>query len=147
MPENKKHINAKWDTSGIIVRNMAWLVVLGFNQREWIYYNDVYASGASLESIRIFLAFTSWKGFKVYQLDVKSAFHNGRINKKVYMGQPSGFVHPIHKYKVYLLDKALYGVHRASKAWYETLSQHLLDNGLFEEPSTAQFSLYKCVST
>ncbi|XP_076895650.1 uncharacterized protein LOC143548335 [Bidens hawaiensis] len=106
----------------------ARLVVLGFNQREGIDYNEVYAPVATLEPIRIFLVFASWKGFKVYQLDVKSAFLNDKISEEVYVGQPLGFVYPIHKDKAYLLDKALYGLHQAPRAWYETLSQHLLEN-------------------
>ncbi|XP_076934521.1 uncharacterized protein LOC143600847 [Bidens hawaiensis] len=67
-------------------------------------------------------------GFKVYQLDVKYAFLNGKLSEEVFVGQPPGFVDPIHKDKVYLLDKALYGLHQAPGAWYDTLSQHLLDN-------------------
>ncbi|XP_076910041.1 uncharacterized protein LOC143567526 [Bidens hawaiensis] len=116
------------DENGIIVRNKARLVVLGFNQRKGIDYNEVYAPVARLESIGIFLAFASWKGFKVYKLDVKSAFLNGKLGEEVYVGQLQGFVDPIHKYKVYLLDKAFYGLHQAPRAWYETLPQHLLDN-------------------
>ncbi|XP_076918899.1 uncharacterized protein LOC143579489 [Bidens hawaiensis] len=93
LPEDKKQINTKWvfmckrDENGIIVRNKARLLVLGFNQREGIDYNEVYN-----EVIGIFLAFASWKGFKVYQLDAKSAFLNGKICEEVYVGQPSGYM-------------------------------------------------------
>ncbi|XP_076891375.1 uncharacterized protein LOC143542734 [Bidens hawaiensis] len=97
LPEDKKHINTKWvfkckrDENGIIVRNKARLVLSGFNQRYGIDYNEVYALVARLEAIWIFLAFASWKGFKVYQLNVKSAFLNGKISEEVYVGQPPGF--------------------------------------------------------
>ncbi|XP_076918925.1 uncharacterized protein LOC143579529 [Bidens hawaiensis] len=107
LPEDKKQINTKWvfncktDENGIVVRNKARLVVLGFNQREGIDYNEVYAPVERLEAIWIFLLFASWKGFKVYKLDVKSAFLNGKISEEVYVGQPPGFVNPIHKDKVY----------------------------------------------
>ncbi|XP_035830911.1 uncharacterized protein LOC118480265 [Helianthus annuus] len=60
--------------------------------------------------------------------DVKSAFIYDKVKEEVYVGQPLGFTDPIHKDKVYLLDKALYCLHQAPRAWYETISQHLLAN-------------------
>ncbi|KAJ0847332.1 putative RNA-directed DNA polymerase [Helianthus annuus] len=133
-PDGHRKINTKWvfkckrDDRGVVVRNKARLVVQGFSQQEGIDFTKVYAPVARLEAIRIFLAFASWKNFKVYQLDVKSAFLYGKVKEEVYVGQPPGFTDPIHKNKVYLLDKALYGLHQAPRAWYETLSQHLLAN-------------------
>ncbi|KAJ0955734.1 putative RNA-directed DNA polymerase [Helianthus annuus] len=132
--DGHRKINTKWvfkckrDDRGVIIRNKARLVVQGFSQQEGIDFTEVYAPVARLEAIRIFLAFASWKHFKVYQLDVKSAFLYGKVKEEVYVGQPPGFTDPIHKYKVYLLDKVLYGLHQAPRAWYETLSQHLLAN-------------------
>ncbi|KAF5768457.1 putative RNA-directed DNA polymerase [Helianthus annuus] len=134
LPEGHRKINTKWvfkckrDDRGVVVRNKARLVVQGFSQQEGIDFTEVYAPVARLEAIRIFLAFASWKNFKVYQLDVKSAFLYGKVKEEVYVGQPPGFVDPHHSNKVYLLDKALYGLHQAPRAWYETLSQHLLAN-------------------
>ncbi|KAJ0458572.1 putative RNA-directed DNA polymerase [Helianthus annuus] len=134
LPEGHRKINTKSvfkykrDDPGVVVRNKARLVVQGFSQQEGIDFTEVYAPVARLEAIRIFLAFASWKNFKVYQLDVKSAFLYGKVKEEVYVGQPPGFTNPIHKNKVYLLDKALYGLHQAPRAWYETLSQHLLAN-------------------
>ena len=84
---------------------------------------------ARLEAIRLFLAFASLKGFKVYQLDVKSAFLYGKVQELVYVSQPEGFTDPCYPDRVYRLDKALYGLHQAPRAWYETLSKHLLANG------------------
>ncbi|KAJ0901311.1 putative RNA-directed DNA polymerase [Helianthus annuus] len=134
LPDGQRKINTKWvfkckrDDRGVVVRNKARLVVQGFSQQEGIDFTEVYAPVARLEAIRIFLAFASWKNFKVFQLDVKSAFLYGKVKEEVYVGQPPGFTDPIHKNKVYLLDKALYGLHQAPRAWYETLSQHLLAN-------------------
>ncbi|KAJ0589507.1 putative RNA-directed DNA polymerase [Helianthus annuus] len=133
-PDGHRKINTKWvfkckrDDRGVVVRNKARLVVQGFSQQEGIDFTEVYAPVARLEAIRIFLAFASWKNFKVYQLDVKSAFLYGKVKEEVYVVQPPGFTDPIHKNKVYLLDKALYGLHQAPRAWYETMSQHLLAN-------------------
>ena len=95
----------------------------GFRQEEGIDYNEVYAPVARLEAIQIFLAYASFKGFKVYQMDVKSAFLYGKVKEIVYVAQPPGFIDPFYPKKVFMLDKALY------RAWYETLSTHLMDNG------------------
>ncbi|KAJ0541141.1 putative RNA-directed DNA polymerase [Helianthus annuus] len=119
----------KKDERGIVTRNKARLVVKGFNQQEGIDYNEVFAPVARLEAIRLFLAFASFKGFKVYQLDVKSAFLYGKVQEVVYVSQPDGFVDPDYPDRVYKLDKALYGLHQAPRAWYETLSTHLIKNG------------------
>ncbi|KAI3814084.1 hypothetical protein L1987_18829 [Smallanthus sonchifolius] len=65
----------------------------------------------------------------MFQLDVKSAFPYGKVKEEVYVYQPPGFEDPKYHNRVFQLDKMLYGLHQAPKAWYETLSQHLLDNG------------------
>ncbi|GJY21272.1 putative ribonuclease H-like domain-containing protein [Tanacetum coccineum] len=63
------------------------------------------------------------------KMDVKSAFVYGKIEEEVYVCQPPGFEDPDFPDKVYMVEKALYGLHQAPKAWYETLSTYLLDNG------------------
>ncbi|GJU74175.1 copia protein [Tanacetum coccineum] len=72
-------------------------------------------------------------GFPVYQMDVKSAFLYGTIEEEVYVHQPPGFVNHAHLNKVYKVIKALYGLHQAPRAWYETLSSFLLENGFRRE--------------
>nr|GEV91578.1 putative reverse transcriptase domain, ribonuclease H-like domain, aspartic peptidase domain protein [Tanacetum cinerariifolium] len=67
--------------------------------------------------------------FMVYQMDVKSAFLYGRIKEEAYACQPPGFEDPDFLDRVYKVKKALYGLHQAPRAWYETLSTYLLDNG------------------
>ncbi|GJU69936.1 putative ribonuclease H-like domain-containing protein [Tanacetum coccineum] len=84
---------------------------------------------ARIEAIRLFLAYASFKDFIVYQMDVKSAFLYGKIGKEVYVCQPPGFEDLEFPDRVYKVEKALYGLHQAPKAWYETLSTYLLDNG------------------
>ncbi|GJU77146.1 retrovirus-related pol polyprotein from transposon TNT 1-94 [Tanacetum coccineum] len=71
--------------------------------------------------------------FTVYQIDVKSAFLYGTIEEEVYVHQPPGFVDPAHPNKVYKVIKALYGLHQAPRAWYETLSSFLMENGFRRE--------------
>ncbi|GJZ16504.1 putative ribonuclease H-like domain-containing protein, partial [Tanacetum coccineum] len=128
-------IGTKWvyrnkkDERGVVVRNKARLVAQGHRQEEGIDYDEVFAPVARLEAIRIFLAFASYMGFIVYQMDVKSAFLYGKIDEEVYVSQPPGFLDPKYPEKVYKVVKALYGLHQAPRAWYATLSTFLLKNG------------------
>ncbi|GJR71665.1 putative ribonuclease H-like domain-containing protein [Tanacetum coccineum] len=128
-------IGTKWvfrnkrDERSIVVKNKARLVAQGFRQEEGIDYDEVFAPVARIKAIRLFLAFASYMGFTVYQMDVKSAFLYGTIEEEVYVHQPPGFVDPAHPNKVYKVIKALYGLHQALRAWYETLSSFLMENG------------------
>ncbi|GKB45061.1 putative ribonuclease H-like domain-containing protein [Tanacetum coccineum] len=128
-------IGTKWvfrnkrDERSIVVKNKARLVAQGFRQEEGIDYDEVFAPVARIEAIRLFLAFASYMGFTVYQMDVKSAFLYGTIEEEVYVHQPPGFVDPAYPNKVYKVIKALYGLHQAPRAWYETLSSFLMENG------------------
>ncbi|GJS08580.1 putative ribonuclease H-like domain-containing protein [Tanacetum coccineum] len=135
LPNGKRAIGTKWvyrnkkDERGVVVRNKARLVALGYTQEEGIDYDEVFAPVAKIEAIKIVLAFASYMGFIVYQMDVKSAFLYGTIEEEVYVSQPLGFVDPKYPNKVYKVVKALYGLHQAPRAWYATLSTFLLKNG------------------
>nr|GEV28933.1 hypothetical protein [Tanacetum cinerariifolium] len=98
-------------------------------QEEGIDYDEVFAPVARIEAIRLFLAYASFMGFTVYQIDVKSAFLYGTIYEEVYVMQPLGFQDPKFPAKVYKVEKAMYGLHQAPRAWYGTLSKYLLKNG------------------
>ncbi|GJY77929.1 putative ribonuclease H-like domain-containing protein [Tanacetum coccineum] len=110
LPYGKRAIGTKWvsrnkkDERGIVIRNKARLVAQGYTQEEGIDYDEVFAPVARIEAIRLFLAYASFKDFVVYQMDVKRAFLYGKIEKEVYACQPP-------------------------RAWYETLSTYLLENG------------------
>ncbi|GJS08768.1 putative ribonuclease H-like domain-containing protein [Tanacetum coccineum] len=110
-------------------KNKARLVAQGYTQEEGIDYDEVFAPVARIEGIRLFLAYASFKDFVVYQMDVKSALLYGKIEEEVYVCQPPGFEDPDFPDRVYKVEKALYGLHQAPRAWYETLSTYLLDNG------------------
>ncbi|GJV23373.1 putative ribonuclease H-like domain-containing protein [Tanacetum coccineum] len=105
LPYGKKVIGTKWvcrnkrDERSILVKNKARLVSQGFRQEEGIDYDEVFAPVARIEAIRLFLAFASYMGFTVYQMDVKSAFFMALLKRK------------------------------SPKAWYETLSSFLMENG------------------
>ncbi|GKA79794.1 putative ribonuclease H-like domain-containing protein, partial [Tanacetum coccineum] len=132
LPEGKTAIGTKWilknkrDARGIVVRNKARLVAQGHRQEEGIDYDEVFAPVARIEAIRLFLAFASYMGFMVYQMDVKSAFLYGEIDEEVYVTQPKGFEDPFYPKHVYRVVKALYGLHQAPRAWYARLSTFLL---------------------
>nr|GFB09758.1 hypothetical protein [Tanacetum cinerariifolium] len=101
---------------------------IGHTQEEGTDYEEVFAPVARIEAIILFLAYASFMGFLVYQMDVKSAFLYGTIEEEVYVCQPPGFEDPEYPDKVYKVVKALYGLHRAHRAWYETLATYLLEN-------------------
>ncbi|KAJ9542461.1 hypothetical protein OSB04_028967 [Centaurea solstitialis] len=114
-PSRKTIIGLKWvfqnklDEHGIVIRNMARLVAQGYRQEEGIDYDETFAP--------------------VYQMDVKSAFLNGKLAEEVYVAQPPGFTDPKHPNHVYKLNKALYGLKQAPRAWYETLSTFIITEG------------------
>nr|GEV34742.1 putative ribonuclease H-like domain-containing protein [Tanacetum cinerariifolium] len=128
-------IGTKWvfknkkDERGIVVRNKARLVAQGHTQEEGIDYEEVFAPVARIEAIRLFLAYASFMGFVVYQMDVKSAFLYGTIEEEVYVCQPLGFEDLDNPDKVYKVVKVLYGLHQNPRAWYETFANYLLENG------------------
>ncbi|GJT17155.1 retrovirus-related pol polyprotein from transposon TNT 1-94 [Tanacetum coccineum] len=102
------------------------LVAQGYNQQEGIDYDETYALVARLESIRILLAYAYALDFKLFQMDVKSAFLNGFINEGVYVAQPPGFIDFEKLDHVYKLKKALYGLKQAPKAWYDRLKAFII---------------------
>nr|GEX26372.1 hypothetical protein [Tanacetum cinerariifolium] len=119
----------KKDERGIVIRNKARLVAQRHTQEEGIDYEEVFAPVARIEAIRLFLAYASFMGFTVYHMDVKSAFLYGTIDEEVYVMQPPRFQDPEFPDRVYKVEKAMYGLHQAPRAWYGTLSKYLLDNG------------------
>nr|GEX89664.1 putative ribonuclease H-like domain-containing protein [Tanacetum cinerariifolium] len=127
---HKDHLTSqiinKKNERGIVIRNKARLVAQGHTQEEGIDYEEVFAPVARIEAIRLFLAYASFMGFLVYQMDVKSAFLYGTIKEEVYV---PGFEDLENPNKVYKVVKALYELHQAPRAWYETLATYLLENG------------------
>nr|GEY12857.1 ribonuclease H-like domain-containing protein [Tanacetum cinerariifolium] len=88
-----------------------------YTQEEGIDYDEVFAPVVRIEAIRLFLAYASFKDFVVYQMDVKSAFLYGKIKEEVCVCQPPGFEDPNFLNKVYKVEKALYRLHQAPRAW------------------------------
>jgi hypothetical protein len=132
---NQNVVGTKWvflnkqDEHGVVTRNKARLMAKGYSQVEGLDFGETYAPVARLESIRMLLAYATYHGFKLYQMDVKSAFLNGPIKEEVYVEQPPGFEDSEYPNHVYKLSKALYGLKQAPRAWYECLRDFLITNG------------------
>jgi hypothetical protein len=130
----KNIVGTKWvfrnkqDEHGVVTRNKAQLVAKGYSQVECLDFDKTFAPVARHESIRILLAYATHYGFKLYQMDIKSAFLNGPIKKEVYVEQPPDFESEEHPNHVYKLHKALYGLKQAPRAWYECLRDFLIEN-------------------
>jgi hypothetical protein len=101
----------------------------GYSQVEGLDFDETYAPVVRLESICILLAYATYHGFKLYQMDVKSAFLNDPIKEEVYVEQPPGFEDSEYPSHVYKLSKVLYGLKQAPRAWYECLRDFLITNG------------------
>nr|GEY79442.1 copia protein [Tanacetum cinerariifolium] len=145
-------IGTKWvfrnklDENSVVSRNKSRLVAQGYNQQEGIDYDETYTPVARLESIRILLAYACALDFKLFQMDVKSAFLNGFINEEVYVAQPLGFIDFEKPDHVYKLKKVLYGLKQAPKAWYGRFKAFLIkheykmgmvDNTLFTKKKSS----------
>jgi hypothetical protein len=131
-PPGFKPIGTKWvwknkeGEKGEVVRNKSSLVAQGFSPKEGIDYEETFAPVARLEAIRNLLAFSVAKGFKLHQMDVKSAFLNG-VLEEVYVRQPPGFESEKYPHRVYKLRKALYALKHVPRAWYGRLRGFLFE--------------------
>ncbi|CAL5381550.1 unnamed protein product [Camellia sinensis] len=145
-PQNRKIIGVKWvfrtklNADGSVNKYKARLVVKGYAQIYGVDFSETFAPVARLDTIRLLLAIAAQKDWKIYQLDVKSAFLNGFLQEEIYVEQPEGFVMQGHEDKVYLLKKALYGLKQAPRAWYSRIDSHLLSLGFVK--SLSEFTLY-----
>nr|GEX94581.1 retrovirus-related Pol polyprotein from transposon TNT 1-94 [Tanacetum cinerariifolium] len=148
-PKSTQIIGTKWvyrnklDENGVVSRNKVRLVAQGYNQQEGIDYDETYAPVARLESIRFSLAYACALDFKLFQMDVKSAFLNGFINEEVYVAQPLGFVDFKKSNHVYKIKKALYGLKQAPKAWPDIMFSVYLCARFQEDPKASHLEAVK----
>nr|GEZ19700.1 retrovirus-related Pol polyprotein from transposon TNT 1-94 [Tanacetum cinerariifolium] len=130
--QSKTIIKTKWifknkkDESSLV---KARLIAVDYSQQEGIDYDETFSPVARIEAIRLFLAYATHKDFTVFQMEVKTTFLNGILKEEVYVGQPPGFVSKQYPDHVYALEKALYALKQAPRAWYDVLSQFLIDSG------------------
>ena len=121
-------VRNKLDENGEITRNKDILVYKGYAQ-EGLDYGETFAPIARMEGVKTLLAYVAYKGFNVYQMDVKSAFLNGILEEEVYIEQLEGFVDESNKDMVCKLHKDLYGLKQEPRAWYERLHTYLVKIG------------------
>ncbi|KAM1032295.1 hypothetical protein ACFX2I_035891 [Malus domestica] len=142
-PTNKPIIGVKWvfktklNLDGTVQKNKARLVAKGYAQKPGIDYNETFAPVARLDTIRTLIALAAQKSWKLYQLDVKSAFLNGVLEEEVFVEQPDGFVITGKEDKVYKLHKALYGLKQAPRAWYGEIDTYFTQCGFMKSLSEA----------
>jgi hypothetical protein len=140
LPPKKKTIDVKWvykikrTADGGIDRYKARLVAKGYKQKYGIDYEEVFAPVARLDTVRLLISLAAHHSWKIYQLDVKSAFLNGVLEEEVYVEQPEGFISQGEEDKVYRLKKALYGLKQAPRAWNARIDDYLQQNGFIKCP-------------
>ena len=140
-PRDRKPIGSKWvyrvkrTSSGEISRYKARLVAQGFAQKPGIDFTETFAPVAKTDSIQFLLAFAAAQNFEIHQVDVKSAFLNGKLEETIYMRQPKGFVAKGKEDWVWQLHQTLYGLRQSGRVWYQKLRDSLLELGF--KPSDA----------
>ncbi|KAI5348776.1 hypothetical protein L3X38_001663 [Prunus dulcis] len=145
-PTEKPVIGVKWvyktklNLDGSVQKNKARLVAKRYAQKPGLDYNETYAPVARLDTIRTLIALAAQKEWKLYQLDVKSAFLNGVLQEEVYIDQPEGYVIKGKEDKVHRLHKALYGLKQAPRAWYGEIDTYFMQCGF--EKSLSEATLY-----
>ena len=126
--EGEHIIGTKWifrnktDDEGNVIRNKAHLVALGYSHMEGVDFDETFALVARMKSIKVLLALACHLKFKLYQMDVKTAFLNGFLKEDVYVAQFEGFIDPHFPNHVLYLKKALYRLKQAPRAWYDRLT-------------------------
>ncbi|KAJ7961681.1 Retrovirus-related Pol polyprotein from transposon TNT 1-94 [Quillaja saponaria] len=146
LPKDHKAIGVKWvykvkkNAKGEVEKYKARLVAKGYAQKQGIDYEEVFAPVARLETIRLLISFAAHKHWKIYQLDVKSAFLHGFLEEEVYVDQPKGYVIEGQEDKVLKLKKALYGLKQAPRAWNNRIDKYFQENGFVRCPH--EYALY-----
>lgn len=130
LPDGKKAIGLKWifkskfNPDGSLLKKKARIVAKGYSQLDGIDVDEVYSPVAHIETIRLFFAIGAQKHWRIYQLDVKTAFLNGELKEEVYVSQPEGFIIKGKEECVYKLQKALYGLRQAPRACYSRIDDY-----------------------
>jgi hypothetical protein len=130
----KAAISTKWvfkqkqGADGSILKCKARLVARGFEQRQGLDYEETFAPVVKWGTLRTILALAAQRHYPIYHLDVKTTFLHGHLSEEVYTLQPQGYEAPGKEHLVCRLNKALYGLRQAPRAWYERIDSLLLQN-------------------
>ncbi|KAM0990119.1 hypothetical protein ACFX2C_008681 [Malus domestica] len=146
LPPNKNLVGCKWiykiksNPDGSVARYKARFVAKGFSQEAGLDYHETFSPVVKPTTVRLLLSLAATKRWKLKQLDVKNVFLHGFLDEEVYMSQPQGFIDPAHLEFVCKLNRSLYGLKQASRAWNDRFSRFLLTLGF--KSSYADSSLY-----
>lgn len=138
LPEDRKPVGSKWvfkaktNADGHIERYKARLVAQGFSQKFGTDYDETFSPVVRLESVRTLIATSVQQGLQLHQVDVTTAFLNGKLEEEVYMKQPEGFVVPGKEHLVCKLKKSIYGLKQSPRCWNSTLHNHLKRMGFIQ---------------
>ncbi|KAJ9536490.1 hypothetical protein OSB04_un000327 [Centaurea solstitialis] len=147
LPQHCRAVGRKWvfkkktDMDGNVHTFKARLVAKGFTQTHGIDYDETFSPVAMLKSIRILMAISAYFNYEIWQMDVKTAFLNGKLTEDVYMEQPEGFEDPKNPNKVCKLLKSIYGLKQASRSWNLHFDERIKEFGF----TKSEFEL--CVYT
>ena len=122
-------LQKKRGASGEVTCFKVWLVAQGFSQHEGIDFSETFAPVVKSTSLRILLAIWAEHGWRVRQMDIKSAYLNGTVSEDIYMRQPKGYEEPGREQSLAKLKKGLYGLKQVGREWYATLHDFLIGLG------------------
>ena len=135
LPPGRKAIDTRWiltskyNSAGEIIRYKARLVAKGYAQKAGVDFGDTFAPTARLSSFRTVIALAAKYGWKMYQMDVSSAFLNADLAETVYVRQPEGHVEPGKEHMVWRLKRALYGLKQSPRAWNQNVDTFMKSQG------------------
>lgn len=143
LPAGAKKIGVKWiyktklNELGEVEKYKARLVAKGYSQQYGVDYTEVFAPVARMDTVRMIIALAAQRSWRIYQLDVKSAFLHGELNEDVYVEQPRGYEKKGSEHKVYKLQKTLYGLKQALRSWFSRIEAYFISEG-FQKCHTEQ---------
>nr|GFB36992.1 retrovirus-related Pol polyprotein from transposon TNT 1-94 [Tanacetum cinerariifolium] len=126
-----KVVRSKWlykkktDMDGKVDTYKARLVAIGYNQTYEIDYEETFSPVAYIRAIRTLIAITAYYDYEIWQMDVKTAFLNGRLDEDIYMKQPEGYVDPKYPNRVCKLQRSIYGLKQASRQWNKRFDEEI----------------------
>ncbi|GKA83208.1 putative RNA-directed DNA polymerase [Tanacetum coccineum] len=147
LPLGCKTVGSKWilkkktDMDGIVYTYKARLVAKGYIELYGIDYEETFSPVADISAIRILISITAYYDYEIWQMDIKTTFLNGYLDKDIYMVQPEGFVDPNHPRKVCKLKRSIYGLKQASRRWNKRFSEEIKRFGFaqnLDEPCVYQ---------
>ncbi|GJW31919.1 retrotransposon protein, putative, ty1-copia subclass [Tanacetum coccineum] len=137
-PPNAKVVRSKWifkkktDMDGKVHTYKARLVAKGCTQTYGIDYEETFSPVADIRAIRILIAIAAYYDYEIWQMDVKTAFLNGRLDEDIYMEQPEGYVDPNYPNGVCKLQRAIYGLKQASRQWNKRFDEEIKKFGFIQ---------------